>query len=126
MNLKLKNKKIKKSYPFLTIHISSSSNNTKLVATNEGNVVAWSSAGAAGFKGAKKSTPHAANEATVMFMEKLKAMGLKSAKIILKGIFPGRDAAVKTIASYGIGVTNIMDKTPYPHNGCRPAGRRRV
>jgi small subunit ribosomal protein S11 len=126
MNLKLKTKKVKKSYPFLTIYVSSSSNNTKLVAANEGNVVAWSSAGAAGFKGAKKSTPHAANEATVIFMEKLKAMGLKSAKIILKGIFPGRDAAVKTISSYGIAVNNIFDKTPYAHNGCRAKGRRRV
>lgn len=118
------NKK-KKSYPVVTLYVSSSSNNTQLVATDNGNVVAWSSAGAAGFKGAKKSTPHAASEATNLFVEKLRDLGVKKASIILKGICPGRDSAIKALGSSGIEITAIGDRTGFAFNGVRMKGRRR-
>lgn len=119
-------KRKKKNCPFVTLYISSSANNTRLVATDNGDVIAWSSSGVAGFKGAKKATPHAASEATSMFIEKLKEMGVKTANIILKGIFPGIDAAIKVLAGSGISIQKISDRTGYAFNGVRMRGRRRV
>ena len=116
----------KKNYPFVTIYVSGSSNNTSLVATDKGNVVAWSSSGAAGFKGTKKSTPHAATEATNLFLEKLRDMGVKGANIVQKGIFPGLDASLKVLAGCGIDIKQVSDRTRYPFNGVRLKGRRRV
>lgn len=119
-------KKKKKVCPFVTLYVSSSSNNTKLVATENGNVVAWSSAGAAGFKGTKKSTPHAASEATTAFIEKLRNLGVKTANVILKGIFPTRESAIKTLSGSGIIIQKISDRTGFPFNGVTMKGRRRV
>ena len=119
-------KKKKRSCPFVTLYISASSNNTRLVAADNGDVVAWSSAGAAGFKGTKKSTPHAAGEATTMFVDKLRDLGVKSANLVLKGIFPGRDAAIKTLTGSGINIQKVSDRTSFAFNGCRQKGRRRV
>jgi len=119
-------KQKKRNHPFVTIYVSSSANNTSLVATDKGNVVAWSSAGSAGFKGTKKSTPHAATEAANSFLEKLRDIGVKSANIIQKGIIPGLDAALKVIVACGITVQKISDRTRYPFNGVRMKGRRRV
>ena len=116
----------KRQYQFVTIYVSSTSNNTTLVATDKGNVVAWSSAGSAGFKGTKKSTPHAATEATNLLLDKLKEMGVRSANIIQKGIFPGLDAALKLLASCGISIQRVSDRTRYAFNGTRMKGRRRV
>lgn len=119
-------KQKKRNHPFVTIYVSSGSNNTTLVATDKGNVLAWSSAGSAGFKGAKKSTPHAAMEAANMFLDKLKEMGVKTANVIQKGIFPGLDAALKVIVSSGIAIQRVSDRTRYAFNGTRMKGRRRV
>jgi len=122
----MQSKKKKRNCPFVTLYVSASSNNTQLVAAENGNVVAWSSAGSAGFKGAKKSTPHAASEATNAFLDKLREMGVKTANLILKGIFPGRDAALKVLTGSGIAIQKITDKTGFAFNGCRQKGRRRV
>jgi len=119
-------KKKKKVCPFVTLYVSVSSNNTKLVATENGNVVAWSSAGLAGFKGTKKSTPHAASEATNMFIEKLRNLGVKTANVVLKGILPTRESAIKTLAGSGIAIQKISDRTGFAFNGVRMKGRRRV
>ena len=123
---KKSSKKNKKVCPFVTIYISVSSNNTRLVATENGNVLAWSSAGAAGFKGTKKSTPHAASEATTVFIDKLRNLGVKTANIILKGILPTRESAIKTLAGSGIMIQKISDLTSISHNGTRRPSRRRI
>jgi small subunit ribosomal protein S11 len=116
----------KRQYPFVTVYVSSTSNNTTLVATDKGNVVAWSSAGSAGFKGTKKSTPHAATEATNLLLDKLRDMGVRGINIVQKGIFPGLDASLKILASSGIPVQRVSDRTRYAFNGTRMKGRRRV
>ena len=110
-----------------TIHIASSYNNTIVSVTDtNGGVFAWTTAGSMGFNGARKSTPYAAtlvaNEAT----ERAKKFGLQEARIIIRGIGPGREAALRGVVSTGITVTSIIDDTPQPHNGVRPPKPRRV
>jgi small subunit ribosomal protein S11 len=118
-------KKIQSS--FARVYINASHNNTALVATtSNGNVLAWHSAGSCGFKGSRKATPHAATEAATAFVAKIKAFGVKTGEIVLKGITPGRDAAVKILQYSGIFFERIYDRTGYAHNGVRPKGRRRV
>lgn len=120
-------KKAKKNISFVRVYVSAAYNNTMLVATeNNGDVVAWHSSGAAGFKGTKKSTPHAATEASNAFVVKLKAMGVKSGELILKGIAPGRESAIKALQYSGIQFDKVYDKTGYAHNGCKRPKRRRV
>lgn len=120
-------KKTKKHINFARIYINAGHNNTLLVATAQnGNVIAWQSAGSCGFKGSRKATPHAATEAATSLITKIKAMGVKTGEIILKGIAPGRDASLKVLQSSGIIFEKLFDKTGYPHNGCRPPGARRV
>lgn len=110
-----------------TVNILSSYNNTIVsVADPDGNVFAYSSAGAIGFKGARKSTPYAATLVGKDAVEKAKRFGFQEAKISVKGIGPGREAAIRGIASTGINITAIVDATPMPHNGTRPAKPRRV
>ena len=110
-----------------TIYVSSSYNNTIVsVADNDGNVFAFSSAGTLGFKGARKSTPYAATLIGKDAVEKAKKLGFQEAKISIKGIGPGREGAIRGIASSGINITSIMDATPMPHNGVRPKKPRRV
>lgn len=120
-------KKKKVSHPAINAYVTSTANNTKFVATTkEGAVIAWSSAGAIGYKGTKRSTPNSASEAALNFVEKVRAFNVKECTLILKGIFPGRDAALKTLATSGLPIKAIFDKTAVAHNGCRKPGRRRL
>ncbi|MEK7154307.1 MAG: 30S ribosomal protein S11 [Patescibacteria group bacterium] len=109
------------------VHILSSYNNTIVTVTDSnGNVVAFSSAGTLGFKGARKSTPYAATLVGKDAVEKAKRFGFQEARISIKGIGPGREAAIRGVASTGLNITAIVDATPMPHNGVRPTKPRRV
>jgi small subunit ribosomal protein S11 len=121
-------KKSRKSIAKGIIHITATFNNTTVAVTDEmGNVVAWSSAGALKFKGSKKSTPFAAQQAVDDALTKAKEHGLKEVGIKVQGPGSGRETAIKTAGSTeGIRVSYIKDVTPLPHNGCRPPKRRRV
>ena len=108
-------------------HIASSFNNTMVTLTDmSGNVISWSSAGQLGFKGSRKSTPFAAQEAAQEAATKAKEHGLKSVEVFVKGPGSGREAAIRSLQASGLEVTMIKDVTPIPHNGCRPPKRRRV
>jgi small subunit ribosomal protein S11 len=121
-------KKAKKSIAKAVVYVAATFNNTVITVTDEmGNVIAWSSAGALGFKGSKKSTPFAATEAVQDAMTKAMDNGVKEVGIKVQGPGSGRDTAVKAIgATEGIRVTSLKDITPLPHNGCRPPKKRRV
>lgn len=125
-----KKKTTKKSKKFLEegiVHIQATFNNTVVsISDKAGNVVAWSSGGAKGFKGTRKGTPFAAQIASDDAAKKAIAMGLKSVSIHIKGPGPGREPAMRSIQGAGIKITMIKDVTPIPHNGCRPPGKRRV
>jgi small subunit ribosomal protein S11 len=119
---------IKKNIARGVIHISASFNNTLVTITDEmGNMIAWSSAGSLGFKGSKKSTPFAAQQAVESVVEKAKVHGIKELGIRVQGPGSGRETAVKAVGAIeGIRVTFMKDVTPLPHNGCRAPKRRRV
>ena len=121
-------KKAKKSIAKGVVYVAATFNNTVITVTDEmGNVISWSSAGAIGFKGSKKSTPFAATEAVADAMAKAMENGVKEVGIKVQGPGSGRDTAVKAIgATEGIRVTFLKDITPLPHNGCRPPKKRRV
>ena len=121
-------KKAKKSIAKGVVYVAATFNNTVITVTDEmGNVIAWSSAGALKFKGSKKSTPFAAQQAVSDALEKAKEHGLKEVGIKVQGPGSGRETAVKTVGTTeGIRVSFIKDVTPLPHNGCRPPKRRRV
>ncbi|SFV49865.1 SSU ribosomal protein S11p (S14e) [hydrothermal vent metagenome] len=121
-------KKVKKSIAKGVVYVAATFNNTVITVTDEmGNVISWSSAGALGFKGSKKSTPFAAAEAVADAMTKAKENGIKEVGIKVQGPGSGRDTAVKAIgATEGITVSFLKDITPLPHNGCRPPKKRRV
>ena len=125
---KVKKRVVKKNIGSGIVYIAATFNNTVITITDAmGNVVAWSSAGALGFKGSKKSTPFAAQQAVEDAMSKAKEHGLKEVGIKVQGPGGGRDTAVKTVgATEGIKVLWMKDITPLPHNGCRPPKRRRV
>jgi small subunit ribosomal protein S11 len=109
------------------IYIYSTYNNTIMTLTDEnGNVLAWTSAGAIGFKGTKKSTPYAASKVATVLLEKAQKIGINKAKVIVSGIGSGRNSALRTLASYDLDIVSVRDATPIPHNGCRPRRRRRV
>ena len=91
-----------------------------------GNVISWSSAGAQGFKGSRKSTPFAAQVAAEKAAIKARDMGMQKLEVCVKGPGPGRESAIRSLSNTGMEVTVIRDKTPMPHNGCRPRKRRRV
>ena len=119
-------KKIKRSYTKGVAHIHSTFNNTIVTISDEqGNVISWSSAGALGFKGAKKSTPFAAQLAGEAAGKVAFDQGLRSLDVDVKGPGPGREGAVRALANVGLTVTSITDSTPIPHNGCRPPKRPR-
>ncbi len=102
-------------------------NNTIINVTDpQGNTIAWSSTGAQGFKGSRKSTPFAAKTATEDAMRKAKEHGVRQLEVELKGPGSGREAALRAIAAEGIKITTIRDVTPIPHNGCRPPKQRRI
>ncbi len=108
-------------------HISSTFNNVIITLTNaEGQVISWSSAGKMGFRGSKKNTPYAAQVAAADCAKVAYDAGLRKVKAYVKGPGAGRESAIRTIHGAGIEVTEIIDVTPLPHNGCRPKGRRRV
>ncbi len=108
-------------------HINATFNNVIISLTNtKGQVVAWSSAGKIGFKGSKKNTPYAAQMAAEDCSTKALELGLKKVKVYVKGPGNGRESAIRTIHNSGIEVTEVIDVTPVPHNGCRPPKRRRV
>jgi small subunit ribosomal protein S11 len=108
-------------------HIQASFNNTIVTITDpEGAVICWSSAGKAGFKGSRKSTPFAAQVAAEATAREALGQGLRKVEIWVKGPGAGREAAIRSIQAAGLEVTAIRDVTPIPHNGCRPPKRRRV
>jgi small subunit ribosomal protein S11 len=108
-------------------HISATFNNIIISLTNNaGQVISWSSAGKMGFRGSKKNTPYAAQMAAQDCSKIAFDAGLRKVKVFVKGPGGGRESAIRTIASSGIEVSEIMDITPIPHNGCRPPKRRRV
>ena len=123
-----KKRVVKKNVGSGVVYVAATFNNTVITVTDSmGNVIAWSSAGHLGFKGSKKSTPFAAQQAVEDVMTKAKEHGLKEVGIKVQGPGGGRDTAIKTVgATEGIKVLWMKDITPLPHNGCRPPKRRRV
>ncbi|MCM8776140.1 MAG: 30S ribosomal protein S11, partial [Candidatus Omnitrophica bacterium] len=108
-------------------HITASFNNTVITITDpQGNTICWSSSGAAGFKGSKKSTPFAAQVASERAAKKALELGVKEVEVMIKGPGSGRESAVRALQAGGLQVCAIHDVTPLPHNGCRPPKRRRV
>lgn len=124
----VRKKATKKSIAKGIVHISATFNNTSVTITDEmGNVLCWSTAGALGFKGSKKSTPYAAQQSVESALNKAKELGIKEVGIKIQGPGSGRETAVKSVgAMEGIKVLWLKDVTPLPHNGCRPPKRRRV
>jgi small subunit ribosomal protein S11 len=124
---KLKVKKIKRHVPEGRVHIQATYNNTTVTITDSlGQVIAWSSAGAAGFKGARKSTPYAASVAAQTAVEKAKLYGLEKVEVTVSGVGSGREQAIRSLQANGLQVSTITDITPVPHNGCRRPKARRV
>jgi len=120
-------KKIDKRVPAGIAHVKATYNNTIVALTDpSGNVLSWASAGLAGFKGPKKSTPYAAQIITRIAVEKAKEYGLNEVSVMVKGVGTGRESAIRALNANGLIVTSIKDVTPIPHNGCRPKKPRRV
>ena len=117
----------KKLVPQGQVHIQSTFNNTIVTVTDpQGNTVAWTSTGSAGFKGSRKSTPYAAQMAAQQAARTALDSGMREADVFLKGPGPGRESAIRAIQGAGLRVRSITDVTPIPHNGCRPPKKRRV
>ena len=109
------------------VYIQSSYNNTIISITDlNGNVLSWSSSGRAGFAGARKATPFAAQKVVADALERLKAYEMEEVKVFVKGIGSARESAIRSLAAGGLNITAIRDMTPIPHNGVRPPKRRRV
>ena len=120
-------KRERKVVPRGTAHVKASFNNTIVsIADPAGNVIAWSSAGASGWKGSRKSTPYAAQVAAENAARKALDAGMKVVEVFVRGPGAGREAAIRALEATGMQVTAITDVTPIPHNGCRPPKRRRV
>jgi small subunit ribosomal protein S11 len=120
-------KKVKKSVADGVAHIHASFNNTIVTITDrQGNALAWATAGGAGFKGSRKSTPFAAQVAAENAGKMALDYGLKNLEVRIKGPGPGRDSTVRALNSLGYKITSISDVTPVPHNGCRPPKKRRI
>jgi small subunit ribosomal protein S11 len=120
-------KKIKKNVPNGIANIKATFNNTIINITDpEGNTIAWSSAGTIGFKGSRKSTPYAAQQAAEAVAKQAAEHGLRKVEVRVKGPGSGRETAIRTLQANGIEVGSIKDVTPVPHNGCRPKKKRRV
>jgi len=120
-------KKEKRMVPIGVAHIQATFNNTVVtIADQEGNVVCWSSAGALGFKGSRKGTPFAAQQAAMTAANRAREVGMRSLEVNVKGPGSGRDSAIRALQVAGLEIRAIRDVTPIPHNGCRPPKRRRV
>jgi len=108
-------------------YIQSSFNNTLVTITDpQGNTVCWSSSGGAGFKGSRKSTPYAAGLAADSAARKAMDIGMRQVDVFVRGPGSGREAAIRSLQAAGLAITSIIDRTPIPHNGCRPPKKRRV
>lgn len=120
-------KKVKKNIAEGIAHVHASFNNTIIsISDRQGNVLAWATSGGSGFRGSRKSTPFAAQIAAQKAGEKAKENGIKTLEVRIKGPGPGRESAVRALNSLGFQISNIIDVTPIPHNGCRPSKKRRV
>ena len=120
-------RRVRKNIAVGQAHIKTSFNNTIVTLTDlEGNVIAWESAGSAGFKGSRKSTPFAAQVAADAAAKKGMEHGLQKVEVFAKGAGSGKDTAVRSLQAAGLDVTSVKDVTPQAHNGCRPRKRRRV
>jgi small subunit ribosomal protein S11 len=123
----VRKKKEKKNIPNGVAHIQATFNNTMITITDPvGNVISWSSAGAKGFKGSRKSTPFAAQLAAEDCAKKAQEHGMRALEVFVKGPGSGRESALRALQAVGLNITFIRDVTPIPHNGCRPPKRRRV
>ena len=117
----------RKSIPRGRAYVQSTFNNTIVTLTDPtGNVISWSSSGAAGFKGSRKSTPYAAGMAAETAARKAMENGMRQVEVFVKGPGSGREAAIRSLQAAGLMISSITDVTPIPHNGCRPPKRRRV
>jgi small subunit ribosomal protein S11 len=120
-------KRERKNVAYGVAHIKSSFNNTIISITDQqGNVLAWASAGNVGFKGSRKSTPYAAQMAAESCARRAMEHGIRKVDVMVKGPGSGRETAIRSLQNAGIEITGIKDVTPVPHNGCRPPKRRRV
>lgn len=120
-------RKEKKNIEVGVAHIQSTFNNTMITITDkDGNAISWSSAGAMGFKGSRKSTPYAAQMAADVAAKDAMEHGMRQVECLVKGPGSGREAAIRSLQAAGLEVSMIKDVTPIPHNGCRPPKRRRV
>jgi len=120
-------KRVKKNVLDGVAHIHASFNNTIITITDrQGNTLAWATSGGSGFRGSRKSTPFSAQVAAERVGNAVKEFGVKNLEVNVKGPGPGRESAVRALNSAGFKITNIMDVTPIPHNGCRPPKKRRV
>jgi small subunit ribosomal protein S11 len=120
-------KKVRKNISHAIVHVHATFNNTIVTITDPvGNTISWASAGVAGFKGSRKSTPFAAGQASEKAAIAAKDHGVSSVDVLVKGPGSGRESAIRSLQSQGIVIRTIRDVTPIPHNGCRPPKRRRV
>jgi len=120
-------RKVKRTISSGKVFVYASFNNTIVTVTDQqGNAVCWGSAGSAGFKGSRKSTPFAARLAAEQAIKAAMAMGMQEVDMVIKGPGPGRESAIRAVQATGIRVRSISDVTPVPHNGCRPPKKRRV
>lgn len=123
----VRKRRTKKNVPIGVVHVQASFNNTMITITDtNGEVVSWSTSGAKGFKGSRKSTPFAAQVAAEEAAKKAVDCGMRSVSVLVKGPGSGRESAIRAVASAGLKIGMIRDVTPIPHNGCRPPKRRRV
>jgi small subunit ribosomal protein S11 len=120
-------KREKKNIPVGVVHVQATFNNTIITFTDTvGNVVAWSSSGSLGFRGSRKGTPFAAQQASLTAANKARESGMRTVDVRVAGPGAGRESAVRALSTAGIEVKSIRDVTPIPHNGCRPPKKRRV
>ncbi len=120
-------RRVRKNIPSGVAHIHSTFNNTIITITDpSGNAIAWTSSGALGFKGSRKSTPYAAQLASEACAKAAMEHGVQRVEVSVKGPGPGREAAIRSLQTAGLEITAIKDVTPVPHNGCRPPKRRRL
>ena len=126
-SVKTSKKKVRRSVPLAHAYVTATYNNTMITITEpSGNVLAWASAGANGFKGTRKSTPYAATITAEKVVEKVSPYGVERVKVFIKGVGTGREQAVRGLHSAGLELEAIFDTTPFPHNGCRKKKARRV
>ncbi len=120
-------RRARKNIPYGQAHIHATFNNTIVTMTDQqGNAISWASAGLAGFKGSRKSPPYAAQVSAQRAAEMAMEHGMRKVDVFVKGPGPGRESAIRAIASSGLKIRSITDETPVPHNGCRPRKKRRV